>query len=271
MIIFPGCKINLGLSIIEKRDDGFHNIESVLYPISLYDALEIIPSEDAFDFFISGSQIPGDIQDNLVVKAYQIINQRHKVGPVRMHLHKNIPTGAGLGGGSSDGASTILLLNDLFDLKLTISQMEEYARSLGSDCAFFIQDKPAFAYQKGDQLKLIDTQLKNYQLVIVKPAMHINTAAAYSWIKPGRKEFSVDQIINLPVHEWENHLINDFETAVFERFPELHTLKSTLIRHGAVYASMTGTGSAIFALFDKNSRLPTQEDFRGNFFWSSKF
>lgn len=269
MVIFPGCKINLGLSVLSKRQDGFHNVETILFPIPLFDILEIIPSGNDFDFRISGQDIPGDPMDNLVVKAYEMINQDVGIGPVRIHLHKNIPSGAGLGGGSSDAAHTILLLNDLFSLNLSITQMKDYARTLGSDCAFFIQNTPVLAFGKGDQFRNINIQIKPYQLFIVKPDFHINTTLAYSWLKPQSEKIDFNSLIESPIENWSETLVNDFEAPVFARHPKLKRIKESMFDFGASYAAMTGTGSAVFGLFKKDITLPKQSDFPGDFIWSS--
>lgn len=270
MIIFPGCKINLGLSVLSKRQDGFHNIESILYPVPLFDILEILPAKENFAFKISGQEIPGNPMNNLVVKAFNLIDREHHVGPVEIILYKNIPSGAGLGGGSSDAAHTILLLNELFSLKLSISQMEEYARGLGSDCAFFIQNNPVLARDKGDQFISIDLSIDSHQLFIVKPNLHINTEQAYSWLKPKSGKIDLKDLKDSPVESWSKLLINDFEIPVFSKYPKLKELKDRLLDLGASYASMTGTGSAVFGLFKKNIDLPTQSDFPGDLIWSDK-
>lgn len=271
MINFPGCKINLGLSITEKRKDGFHDIESVMYPIPLCDVLEIVPSKNTFEFQQSGVAISGEPDQNLVVKAYKIIQQQHDIGPVKIHLHKNIPAGAGLGGGSSDCAHTILLLNKLFKLGLQNDKMENYARLLGSDCAFFIQNIPVLATQKGDQFNTIEINLAEYQILIVKPNLHINTTKAYSWIVPGKKKIPLNDIIQLPKINWREELINDFEIPMFSKYPFLTQIKKQIYDIGAVYSSMTGSGSAIYGLFNKSCTLPDNPKFPGCFTWLSKF
>lgn len=269
MLIFPVCKINLGLSVLGKRSDGFHDMESVLYPVLLRDALDIVPASDTTHFQISGSEIPGNIEDNLVLKAYQLLDQDYKIGPVKIHLHKKIPTGAGLGGGSSDAASTLVLLNHLFSFGLSMDDLEEYARQLGSDCPFFIRNLPSLVSGRGDRLTPLDIHLEDYNLLIVKARVHINTASAYSWVQPSRNRIPLIEQIALPVETWDGQVQNDFEGPVFSRFPELMAIKNRIKGLGAVYASLTGTGSAVYGLFHKSISIPQSLDFPGCFTWYS--
>jgi 4-diphosphocytidyl-2-C-methyl-D-erythritol kinase len=269
MIIFPNSKLNLGLSITEKREDNFHNIETVLHPLPLKDVLEIIPAKTDVQFEMTGINIGGKPKDNLVMKAYEMINRDHPIGPVKIHLHKIIPAGAGLGGGSSDAAHTIKLLNTLYSLGLTEARMEEYARKLGSDCAFFIRNTPTLALGKGDQFKPVHITIQKYDILLVKPALNINTAEAYSWVRPHKKASSLHECINLPVHEWMGNVNNDFEGPVFERHPQLAEIKASLLKMNAVYASMTGSGSAVFGLFERESIPAKGADFPGCFVWKT--
>ncbi|MCD4697269.1 MAG: 4-(cytidine 5'-diphospho)-2-C-methyl-D-erythritol kinase [Bacteroidales bacterium] len=253
MIAFPNCKINLGLSVLRKRDDGFHDVETIMYPVPLTDALEIIPSPDGkFSFTVSGFDISGDRKNNLVIKAYELLKRDFNLGPVHIHLHKAVPMGAGLGGGSADAALTIQLLNEIFELKLSTGQIENYCRQLGSDCAFFVRNKPALAFEKGDRFKPAEVDLNGYHLVIVKPDIHINTAEAYSWITPSPKDNSLHNIIRLPVEEWQEKLINDFEEPLFQRFKEIRQIKHQLLEAGAVYTSLTGSGAAVYGIFQSD-------------------
>jgi 4-diphosphocytidyl-2-C-methyl-D-erythritol kinase len=269
MIVFPNGKINLGLSVIEKRKDGFHNVETIMFPVPLKDVLEIIPVANNFQFDMTGSEIDGNPDHNLVVRAYHMINQKHDIGPVHIHLYKAIPTGAGLGGGSSDAAYTILLLNKLFSLGMTIETMENYARQIGSDCAFFIRNKPVLAHQKGDFFTSAMVNLSRYKILIVTPDLSINTSSAYSWINPTKKKIPLKDIIRYPVDEWEGNLINDFEDVVFTRHPELAKIKDTIRSLGAVYTSLTGSGAAVYGIFNEND-IPSQNiDFPGKFVWLS--
>jgi len=260
MLIFPNCKINLGLSVEKKRPDGFHNIDTVLFPIPLLDILEIIPSPDhQFSFTQSGKPIPGLTENNLVIKAYGILKKEYKLPEVHIHLFKNIPMGAGLGGGSADAAYCIKLLNTLFELNMTSEKMEGYAKTLGSDCAFFIKNKAVQATGKGDLFTLAEVDLSEYHIVIVHPKIHISTPEAYSWVTPKKKDKSVLEIIQKPVKDWKDILINDFEEAVFKHHIQIKQIKEKLYHIGATYASMTGSGSAVFGLFTK------EYDFEGEF------
>ena len=261
MIAFPNAKINLGLNVLEQRTDGYHNIETVFYPIELADVLEIIPAGDGiFSFTSTGLSIPGETENNLCLKAFHHLSSLpdRQVGifhlpPIKIHLHKVIPPGAGLGGGSSDGAYTIKLLNSLFLLGLSNDQMMDYARKLGSDCAFFIENKPVFAYEKGDRFKPVDIDLSSYRIEIVFPEMHINTAEAYSLIDLRKKTKGIlsplVEIISKPVTEWKNQLKNDFEEPVIKKYPELGRIKQDLYNRGALYVSMSGSGSSFYGIF----------------------
>lgn len=267
MVIFPNAKINLGLSILKKRDDGFHNIETILYPIPLHDVLELIIAPDKnFRFTVSGLEIPGIMETNLCVKAWEFLQKDFNLPAIKMHLHKVIPMGAGLGGGSSDGAMMLKLVDSVFQLGLSIEKLEEYARRLGSDCAFFINNKPAFAFSKGDRLKPVGIDLSGYFLVLAKPDVHVNTKEAYSGIVPITQEISMSKTVQLPVEDWRDNLNNDFEKSIFQSHPALSEIKDRLYQSGAVYASMTGSGSAVYGLFSDEVNLGGS--FEGDYFWS---
>jgi 4-diphosphocytidyl-2-C-methyl-D-erythritol kinase len=254
MVTFPNAKINLGLSITEKRPDGFHNIESCFYPVLWTDVLEIIPAQ-TFAFSSSGITIPGDPATNLCVKAYQLMQKDHALPPVHIHLHKIIPIGAGLGGGSADGAFTIKLLNTLFELGLQTQEMEAYARPLGSDCAFFIRNEPVFCYGKGDQFENITVDLSRYFIVLVNPQIHVGTAEAYAGIRPKQPEYAIKETLDLPIHEWKHRLSNDFEITVCARYPAIAEIKEVLYTQGALYASMSGSGSTVYGIFEEEKDL----------------
>lgn len=209
MVVFPNAKINLGLFITEKRKDGFHNLESCFYPIPWQDVLEIVPS-DKFSFSSTGITIPGDLKTNLCVKVYEAVKSKFDIPPVQIHLHKVIPIGAGLGGGSSDASFTLKILNNLFDLSLTTEEMEDLVRPLGSDCAFFIKNEPVLAYEKGDRFKPITISLQGYQLIVVYPNIPISTQLAYSLVKPAQPTMSISDILNKGINEWKGLLKNDF-------------------------------------------------------------
>ena len=265
MICFPNAKINLGLNVTEKRTDGFHNIETVFYPIGWNDALEIIETTNFssdFNLQLSGIPIHGNIEDNLLYKAYQLIKKIKTLPSIQVHLHKALPMGAGLGGGSADAAFFINLLNEQFTLHLSESERIEIAKKLGSDCAFFITNKPVFAYDKGDVFKSIDLDLSYYYIAIVYPNIHSNTKEAYSLVKPIAPKHSILDVIKQPIQTWKTDLINDFEISIVYKYPIVQKIKQDLYDCGALYASMSGSGSAVFGLFDhyptinKLSNLP---------------
>jgi len=254
MICFPSCKINLGLRITQKRADGFHALETVFFPISIKDALEIIIEPDTnaapITFTSSGLAINGDPSDNLCFKAYGLLKKDYPTIPnIKMHLHKTIPMGAGLGGGSSDGAFTLVALNQLLNLQIPEQALLDYALQLGSDCPFFIINTPAFATGRGEILKPINVNLNGYSIVIVNPGIAISTKLAFSLITPKVPDTNMEAIICEPVTSWKEKLINDFEQPIFNSFPELANIKETLYQKGAVYASMTGTGSTVYGIF----------------------
>jgi len=252
MLTFPFCKINLGLHIVNKRADGFHNIETVFFPIkTITDVLEIIPSEH-FSFQSHGIQINGQEEDNLVVKAYNLMKEHHRLPPVAINLLKNIPTGAGLGGGSSDAATTLVLLNKLFHLQLDNEILKLYAADLGSDCPFFIEGMPAFACGRGENISLCDCpELAGKRIVIVNPNIHIRTAEAYINCEPSVPEMDLREIIQKPISSWKNLLKNDFEKTLFPRYPRFVEIKEKLYKEGALYVSLSGSGSSLFAIFNR--------------------
>jgi len=250
MINFPNAKINLGLNIISKRTDGFHDLESCFLPILWKDALEILPSDnEAVNFTSSGISIPGDPTHNLVLKAYQLLKSDFALSGVRIHLHKEIPMGAGLGGGSSDAAFTLKTLNSLFRLSLDNDKLASYASRLGSDCPFFIYNKPMLAQGRGEILSPVEVRLHGYQILVVMPDVTVGTAEAYSWIKPAVPKEKISDILHFPPEEWRGRLVNDFEAPVMERYPVIGELKQALLDDGAIYASMSGSGAAVFGIF----------------------
>ena len=252
MITYPNAKINLGLNIVEKRPDGYHNLETVFYPINLQDALEVNvqEGEDEFSLKVSGVPIEGEPENNLVVKAYRLLKKDYPDIPaIDIHMYKHIPIGAGLGGGSSDAAFMIKLLNEKFRLNLSIEKMEEYAAILGADCAFFIQNKPVFATGIGNIFEPIQLSLKGYYLVLVKPDIFVSTKDAFAHITPMKPTQSLKEIIRMPVETWRATMKNDFEESVFQKFPEIAAIKDKLYDLGAIYASMSGSGSSVFGIF----------------------
>lgn len=260
MVSFPNAKINIGLNIIEKRPDGFHNIESVFYPIQSQDVLEILPAKST-NFKSFGIEIPGTKEGNLCMKAYDLLRADFDIQPIEIHLLKAIPIGAGLGGGSADGAFTLKLLNDTNKLGLTNNQLEKYAKKLGSDCAFFIENSPKYCFGKGDEFEKIELDLSGKYLVIVNPNIHISTAEAYAGILPKKPEINIRNTIKKPIQEWKDFLVNDFEISLFPKYSALEKIKQNLYKLGAVYASMTGSGSTLYGLFDKEIELEVFKEF----------
>lgn len=263
MIVFPCAKINLGLNIVSKREDGYHNLETVFYPIPLYDALEIkymdekFPSDTACDLKVTGNAVDCDEQKNLVVKAYHILAADYQLPRIHTHLYKHIPSQAGLGGGSSDAAFMIRLLDERFRLNIGNPEMERYAARLGADCAFFIEAEPAYAEGFGDVLMPADGpdgNLQGYYLCVVKPDVAVSTKEAYSAITPKKPAKSCRDIVRQPIDTWKEELVNDFEEPIFKMHPELATIKQKLYDQGAVYASMSGSGSALYGIFKKEPR-----------------
>lgn len=251
MVSFPPCKINLGLHIIRKRDDGFHDLETCFYPVPWTDILEIIPS-DILSFTTSGNAIPGNDADNLCLKAYHLLQRDFNLAPVKIHLHKIIPTGAGLGGGSADAAYTIRLLNTVFQLNLSVEKMMAYAAQLGSDCAFFIQDKPMMGTGRGEILQPASLSLKGKYLVLIKPPVHVSTAEAYAGISPAQPAVPLQQLLETnALTEWKHVIKNDFEESVFKKYPAIADLKNILYKHDAIYACMSGSGASVFGIFDR--------------------
>lgn len=260
MISFPNCKINIGLHITEKRADGFHNLESIMTPVFWNDILEIVKSEDAnseVEFKSTDIRIFGNKENNLCSKAYQLLAKDFSLPPVKIHLHKIIPIGAGLGGGSSDAAFTLSILNSLFKLNISDEQLENYASQLGSDCPFFLRNKTLFAYEKGDKFENVKTSGKEYTVVLIKPKVHVNTTEAYSWIKPVKRKSSLKDLIHQPIETWKETIFNDFENPVFEKYPAIKNIKARLYKLGALYASMSGSGSTVFGIFNDEKHLDT--------------
>jgi 4-diphosphocytidyl-2-C-methyl-D-erythritol kinase len=255
MISFPNAKINLGLYILNKRSDGFHTIETCFYPIPWNDALEIIPAEQTV-FSRSGNTIPGDANSNLCLKTYEAIKKKYGIPPVHIHLHKNIPIGAGLGGGSSDAAFTAKLLNDMFKLNMSVVELEDTVRNLGSDCAFFIQNKSIIGHEKGDRFTDPDiVNISGFWIYLLYPNIHVSTKEAYEGVFPDSNRKPISEILRLPLERWKDQLINDFESSIFKKFPAIENAKKQLYSHGAIYAAMSGSGSTVFGIF-KNKPEP---------------
>ena len=253
MNIRPCAKINLGLNIVEKRADGYHNLETVFYPVPLYDEITIEESTESAAstclLTLSGQQIEGDPEKNLVVRAYRLLEHRYSLPPIHIHLTKSIPMQAGMGGGSADGTYTLRLLNEMFSLGISNADMERYAATLGADCAFFVKATPSYAEGIGEQLSPIALSLKDYYLAIVKPPIAVPTREAFSLIKPQRPEKNCRNIVSQPIDTWRTELRNDFEESIFPQYPRIGEIKEQLYHQGALYAAMSGSGSALFALF----------------------
>lgn len=258
MVIFPNCKINLGLTVDDKRTDGYHNISTVFLPIPLYDALEIIPSKSSINiqFTQSGKLVDGNSMDNLCVKAAQLLQDLFpEIPPIEIYLHKNIPMGAGLGGGSSDAAHTLLLMNQLFHLGLSKDKLIQLSLQLGSDCPFFIENKNCFATGRGEIMSPIEVNLNNNYILLINPSIHISTAWAFKEITPGSIRVPFKEILKEEPIKWRKALYNHFEEPVCQKFPEIKTLIDLMYQNGAEYAAMTGTGSTIYGIF-KNPVQP---------------
>ena len=256
MITFPVAKINLGLNVVEKRADGYHNLQTVFYPVPIMDALEIVPMSDGFpsdvdcDLKVTNITIEGDEQRNLVVRAYQLLKADYPELPrVHAHLWKGIPTQAGMGGGSSDCGYMIRLLNETFDMGLSSEQMQQYAARLGADCAFFIESRACYAEGIGERLQPIDLDLSGWHIGVVRPDIPVPTKEAFSRIHPHYPALNCRDVVKQPVETWRDRLTNDFEESVFVLHPEIGAVKEQLYKMGATYAAMSGSGSALFGLF----------------------
>ncbi len=270
MICFPNAKINLGLRVVEKRPDGYHNIETVFYPIGLCDALEVhFSDQDATMLKVDGlvtSDLASNFKHNIVYKAYTLLSTEVPIKPLSMHLVKKIPTGAGLGGGSSDGANALKIISKLKGSLFTDDELESFSAQIGADCAFFIKNNPIFAKGIGTEFEPVQLNLSGYFLVLVKPNISVSTAEAYALVKPKKTENSLKDLVQLPVNEWKDLVINDFERSVFTQYPEIEKIKDTMYAHGAVYASMSGSGSSVYGLF--NHAIDLKSEFDGMFYWS---
>ena len=269
MIVYPNAKINIGLNVVEKRPDGYHNLETVFYPIKLQDALEVKTIESnvpscGYSLKVSGTLLDGSPDDNLVVKAYKLLKKEFDLPPVSMYLYKHIPTGAGLGGGSSDAAYALKVLNEKYSLSLSDERLEAYAAEIGADCAFFIKNNPVFATGIGNIFSDIKLNLTGMTLVLVKPDIFVSTRDAYSNINPSAPKVSLKDLLSEPVTSWKDTVFNDFEKSVFPKYPEIAAIKDKLYDMGAVYASMSGSGSSVYGIFE-NPVEYVEETFAGYF------
>lgn len=258
MLQFANAKINIGLHVTSKRPDGYHDIETIFYPVSLYDVLEVLPA-DKLGFEVHNYDFPAG-EDNLCIKAYYLLAEKYKLPPVNIHLLKNIPVGAGLGGGSSDAAHILKMLNELFRLDIGDDTLIRYAARLGADCPFFIGNQPMYAHGIGTEMEKIALDLSAYSIVVIKPDAFISTAEAYRGVVPKLAEIDLRRAIRLPIQQWKYHIVNDFELGIFKNYPYIQDVKAKLYAEGAVYASMSGSGSAVFGIFET---LPDKSVFEG--------
>ncbi|MGK6351276.1 4-(cytidine 5'-diphospho)-2-C-methyl-D-erythritol kinase [Parapedobacter sp. DT-150] len=254
MITFANAKINIGLQVLGRRDDGYHDLETVFYPLKIYDVVEVVEAAET-RFIPSGLSIPDDGQDNLCLRAYRLLWDAYELPPVAIYLHKTIPIGAGLGGGSADAAFLLKLLNTMFGLGLDDTQLMAYAGQLGADCAFFIRNTPVLATGIGEVFHKVQVDLSGYHLVLVKPNVHISTGEAYRSVRPDPAGRQLASAITLPVTEWRGAIVNDFEAGIFATHPQIAALKAHLYEMGAVYAAMSGSGSAVYGLFEEPVQL----------------
>lgn len=266
MILYPNAKINIGLNITNKRADGFHDLETLFYPLQLADALEFVEA-DTFSYSQSGIVIDSNIESNLVVRAFKAVQQQYDIPDIKIHLHKVIPTGAGLGGGSADAAFMIAGLNRLFCLQMSNQEMIDMSATLGSDCPFFILNTPAMATGRGEILTPTAFSLLGHHLVLIKPSCFVSTADAFAKVSPQKPKHELKSDIQLTPHLWGDVVKNDFEASVFSKFPQIENIKQTLIDEGAEYAAMSGSGASMFGIF-KTDRSDLRSKFENCFFWS---
>jgi len=273
MVVFPGAKINIGLNVTNRRSDGYHNIETLFYPLGFSDILEVIPDVTSgpghIDLQLTGLTVGGSAENNLIVRAYQLLHEQSGLPGVRAFLHKCIPTGAGLGGGSSDGASMLLVLNQVFDLNLSYCDLFNLALNLGSDCPFFLDPIPSFAYGRGEEMKPAGVTLRGMRILLFHPGTGISTGSAYQHVPIGKPIVPVEQLEQLQVAGWRYVAKNSFELYAFEQQPVIGFIKEELYRAGAIYASMTGSGSAVYGLFDRETEIPA--GISDYFIWKETF
>lgn len=270
MLVFPNAKINLGLYVTSRRTDGYHNLETLFFPVPLKDALEILPDTETktpekVSFYASGIPVDCNSDKNLCVKAYTMLDADFNLPPVKMYLHKIIPMGAGMGGGSADGAFTLTLLNKLFGLGISIEKLMEYASRIGSDCAFFIRNTPMLGTGRGEILSPVTVNLSGYTLVLVKPSIHVSTAEAYKGVLLEKPQKPLAELISNPIEDWKAAVFNNFERGIFRNHPEIASIKDKLYALGAKFSLMSGSGSTVFGLFD--TPLNGKQHFPGCFYW----
>lgn len=271
MICFPNAKINIGLRVTEKRPDGYHNLETVFYPIGLKDALEVVPQPENKSYSLevlsaNKEDVGLEAEKNIVTKAFRLLEKKHRLQPAAFYLKKAIPTGAGLGGGSSDAANALKIINLMNNLGLSDLELEQFSAQIGADCAFFIKNKPIFATGIGTDFEDVSLSLRGLFLVLIKPDVHVSTAEAYSLVQPAFPSVSLKECIGKPIETWRENVINDFEPSVFHNFPIIGDIKESLYQNGALYASMSGSGSSVYGLFKQPIDLKAA--FPGCFHWS---
>ncbi len=268
MLFFTNAKINIGLNIVEKRPDGFHNLETVFYPIQIKDALEFIETQGETIVQTSGIELGVSDKENICYKTYKLMAKYYKLPQLKIHLHKVVPIGAGLGGGSANAAILMKKLNDTYNLGISTKRLEELVSHIGSDCPFFIKNKAVFARGRGEIFESINLDLSNYYIYIIKPDISISTSAAFAGIKPHQPNVSIKELISKPIEQWKNDIVNDFEDNIFKQYPMLGEIKQNMYDIGAVYASMSGSGSAVYGIF---SQKPNPIDRYNNIFnWIGK-
>lgn len=258
LISFPGCKINIGLNIVSKRNDGFHDLQSIFYPVSWSDVLEIHVAKES-NLFNYGTSLRISNEENIVWQAFQLLKREYDLPPLEIHLLKNVPNGAGLGGGSANGSATLNLLNQKFNLKIPTEKLLNYSAILGSDCPFFIENKPALVKGRGEILNETNLSLKGFYIQIINPNIHISTQLAFSKITPKKPEFELEELSALDISNWKNYLFNDFEESVFEKYPLIKSIKDEMYEKGALYSSMTGTGSSVYGIFKEKPKSPNSD------------
>ncbi len=259
MVSFPKAKINLGLTISDRRADGFHNIETIFYPVGFCDAMEIVESTDGMEtdlLTITGLTLSSRNEDNLVLRAVRMLREVHPFPFLKIHLHKAIPAGAGLGGGSSDAACALCTLNKMFRLSLSTDDLRKIALSLGSDCPFFIESKPCFGTGRGEILTPVTPVLEGYRIVILNTGIQVSTKEAYDYCKPANSGANLYEEFSIPVTEWKTLLVNDFERTVFKKYPSIGILKERLYESGAIFSSMSGSGSSVYGIFREEPVIP---------------
>lgn len=265
MLVFTNSKINLGLNVIEKRPDGFHNIQTVLYPVNWADSLELVETnrDSNFNLHVSGLNSAAiRNNDNILHKAYRLISNKYKIPAIDVYLHKMVPMGAGLGGGSSDAVFFIKLLNDKFNLNIPENDFLKMLAGLGSDCSFFLKNRPVYAIERGDVFEEVSVNLSKYHILIAWPGIISNTKEAYAMLQPKFPEISLkDIILNEPIEKWRGLLNNDFEVPIFEKYPEIKTLKEQMYSAGAIYSCMSGSGSAVYGIFEKKPSINLPDNY----------